>query len=325
MTALSCLLVFVIGFAAHRASLCTVRAVMQWLDAGQASMLLSFAKAVIWACWLAGVFVVLGLPLKGVPLVHSVWWFGIVGGFLFGAGAAINGGCSLSTLQKLADGDASVLLTLASFVLGVALVVTLQSHWLGLKLQAQTVWWVTMSQTARWVLLAALTFLVARELIQLWRARAPDLTPWQRLLLPHYKVAFSAMLLGLCSGLLFLLEGMWTYTNFLRAQTSALQTGTAAPDGWRVALVMALFLGMLASSLQQRAFRPRALLRHNWYRRVAGGLLMGSGGALVPGGNDTLLLVLIPTLSVQALASYLALLAGVASVMLPMRRERRPS
>jgi hypothetical protein len=36
---------------------------------------------------------------------------------------------------------------------------------------------------------------------------------------------------------------------------------------------------------------------------------MGAGGALVPGGNDTLILVLIPTLSRQAVASY-ASLAG---------------
>ena len=98
-------LVFLIGFAAHRASLCTVRAVMQWMNERKAGILLSFAKAVAWACLLSGVFVLLGLPVKGVPLTHSLWWVSIAGGFLFGMGAAINGGCSLSTLQKLADGD----------------------------------------------------------------------------------------------------------------------------------------------------------------------------------------------------------------------------
>jgi hypothetical protein len=43
---------------------------------------------------------------------------------------------------------------------------------------------------------------------------------------------------------------------------------------------------------------------------------------LVPGGNDTLILVLIPTLSLQAMASYVALLAGIGSVMMVMRSVR---
>lgn len=53
---LSVWLVFLIGFAAHRASLCTVRAVMQWLDDHKASVLISFIKAAAWSCLLAGVF-----------------------------------------------------------------------------------------------------------------------------------------------------------------------------------------------------------------------------------------------------------------------------
>lgn len=320
---LSFVLVFLIGFAAHRASLCTVRAVMQWFDERQTSILVSFAKAVAWACWLAGGFVLLDLPFKGLPLVHSVWWLSLVGGFLFGVGAAINGGCSLSTLQKLADGDASLLLTLLAFVLGVALAVATESLWLSLALQPQTLWWMTLPTSLRWSLVAILTLWVGRELTQLWRSRARDQTAWQRLLAPRYSLAFSAMLLGVFSGLLFLLEGMWTYTNYLRAQTSALQIHTAAPGWWRAVLLAALFLGMLASSLQRRSFQRRALLRQNRHRRFFGGLLMGAGSALVPGGNDTLLLVLIPTLSLQALASYLALLAGVASVMLAMRQMPR--
>ena len=42
----------------------------------------------------------------------------------------------------------------------------------------------------------------------------------------------------------------------------------------------------------------------------------------MPGGNDTLILVLIPTLPIQAVASYIALLAGIAAVLLTMRLGR---
>jgi hypothetical protein len=78
---LSVLLVFLIGFAAHRANLCTVRAVMQWLDDHKASVLISFIKAAAWSCLLAGIFVLFGLPIKGVPVTHGVWWLGIFGWF----------------------------------------------------------------------------------------------------------------------------------------------------------------------------------------------------------------------------------------------------
>lgn len=38
----------ILGFAAHRASICTVRAVAEILSTGRAYCLLSFGKAVLW-------------------------------------------------------------------------------------------------------------------------------------------------------------------------------------------------------------------------------------------------------------------------------------
>jgi hypothetical protein len=50
---------------------------------------------------------------------------------------------------------------------------------------------------------------------------------------------------------------------------------------------------------------------------------MGLGGALIPGGNDTLLLRLIPALAPNSLYSYLLLILGVAFGWLLQRRLRR--
>lgn len=46
---------------------------------------------------------------------------------------------------------------------------------------------------------------------------------------------------------------------------------------------------------------------------------MGIGSTLVPGGNDTLILSAIPTLSLWALFNYLSLLSGIGAVMLVTR------
>jgi hypothetical protein len=59
-------------------------------------------------------------------------------------------------------------------------------------------------------------------------------------------------------------------------------------------------------------------------QRFAGGWLMGVGGALVPGGNDTLLLGAMPSLSTQAVGAYAALLAGIAATFAIMERLRVP-
>jgi len=51
----------------------------------------------------------------------------------------------------------------------------------------------------------------------------------------------------------------------------------------------------------------------------AGGIVMGLGGAMMRGGNDTLVLTGLPTLSPQALGAYAAMLAGIALAVLAMR------
>lgn len=317
--ALGFLLVFVIGFAAHRASLCTVRAVVQWLDERKASVIISFVKAAAWSSLIAGVFVLLGLPLRGVPQIHGVWWLGIFGGFLFGMGAAINGGCSLSTVQQLADGDSSVLLTLLAFVVGVTGTIALQNLWQTQTAQTRPLWWAGLTLTQHVLLLSLLALWAVRELRCLWHRRNQTLPVWQRLVALRYRLSFGALIVGVSSGLLFLLEGAWTYTNYLREQTKAIVFEGVAPGWLRSALVLTLFAGMLTSSMQRGSFRWRWPDPSSWRRRSLGGVLMGAGGAMVPGGNDTLILVLIPTLSIQAFASYIALLAGIACVLLAMR------
>ena len=51
---------------------------------------------------------------------------------------------------------------------------------------------------------------------------------------------------------------------------------------------------------------------------------MGAGAALVPGGNDTLLLSALPTLALQATIAYLSLLAGIAMALWLLRKANVP-
>ena len=97
--AVSLLIAILPGFGSHRASLCTVRAVGE--------ILASLAKAALWA-------VVVSLPTRWLTepnimpgaLLHATT---PLGGFLFGVGAAVNSGCSFSTLGHVAERGLSYL------------------------------------------------------------------------------------------------------------------------------------------------------------------------------------------------------------------------
>jgi hypothetical protein len=90
-------------------------------------------------------------------------------------------------------------------------------------------------------------------------------------------------------------------------------------------LVVAMLVGMASSAWQRRSLQLRYPSRlREWFRHVTGGILMGLGAAMVPGGNDTLLLGGLPTMTGSALLTYLSLLVGIASGLGILRLARVP-
>jgi hypothetical protein len=309
---LSLLFVAVMGYAAHRASLCTVRAVAAVMRDGRADMLLAFGKAVLWAAAVSGVLLtVFDLP-GPVVLAREPAGFAIAGGFLFGAGAAINGGCSLSTLTRLADGDRSMLLTLAAFAAGVAAWSAFEAAGQATTLSALASPWKS-RQPWMPVAFAILVIWCSSEAFSLSGIATPAGSLPSRA--SSYPLPLAAALLGIGGGMLYGVEGAWSYTNFLRASISRAWGPEAGPGAFHALLVLALLGGMFLAARGRASRPPRPALAEVWRARVAGGALMGIGGALVPGGNDTLLLAAIPTFSLQAILSYAALLAGMTATL----------
>src|SRR5262245_6774576 len=98
------LLTAIAGFAAHRASVCTVRAVLEIWHARTARMLTSFLKTALWAALVFGALTLFA-PGQSMLAALEPRPLAVAGGFLFGFGAACNGACSYSTLQRIADGE----------------------------------------------------------------------------------------------------------------------------------------------------------------------------------------------------------------------------
>ena len=113
-------LAVLLGFTAHWAGLCMVRTVAEIISTRKAYMLVTILKTVLWVMAVS-VPILLFLPGTATPnRSYAITVASITGGFLFGVGAAVNGGCAFSTLGHLANGNLWMLTTLFGFCIGVA-------------------------------------------------------------------------------------------------------------------------------------------------------------------------------------------------------------
>ena len=311
-----------VGFFADRTSICTVKAVVEIFTTRRAFMLLSFAKTVlwvtgvtIWLVWWIG-------AARPASLSFGISWFSICGGVLFGIGAVFNGGCAFSTLTRLGSGNLGMLVTLSGFAAGVTIfeLIGFSADGIGIVRVAPLF---ELNHVAATVMGLALTFWMIWELLRLWRT-APG-GRWSTLLLsPRFRLSTAAAVIGVSNGILYTYLGTWSYTHTLRSSVEQMIVPADVGAGQVSAamlwwLFLALVVGVVVSSVLSRRFVLDWRALAGWQGFLWGGILMGLGAALVPGGNDVLLLNAIPGLSPHALPAYLAMLAGIAIALMVVK------
>ena len=340
---LAIVLALILGFAAHRASICTVRAVaevmtprhvstfvnvdpsMQWvwkaawfLSSRRASMFASVGRSVLWV-WALTLPVFWLMPSAGSGILGwQLSGMAMLGGLSFGLGAALNGGCAYSTMARLVDGDGRMLAAIAGFAGGV-LVFTALAGW---ELLARPTPAPALITTALpWLGLLAIPMLLwaLYEAVRLWRSRDRSMRLVDLLLATRYRLSTAALLIGLPGALLFLLFGPFGYTATFELVIEGAFGTRPWPPTMRWVLLIAVLCGMLASTVQRGSFRIDWRPRREWLLNAAGGAFMGFGTALAPGGNDALVLYGIPIVSPYALPTYAALAVGVAVGLMLMR------
>ena len=321
-------LAFVLGFAAHRASICAVRAVAEFQHAGTGFMAASILKSMLWVILVTLPFFWVTMPsgpyLGGWALTATA----VAGGFLFGVGAGINGACAYSTMTRLADGEGRMVATIAGFALGVLVFVWL----IGLgTVERPTPAPTQFSQVANWaaVIVVGLGALAVFELVRLWRQRDSEIRLHHRLLAPKYRLSTAALLIGLCGAAIYLLFGSAGYTSTFEVIIEGALGTKDWPATGRWLLLLAVLAGMVASTLQRGSFRLDVKPRTDWLRNAGGGVLMGLGAAMAPGGNDVLVLYAAPLFSPHALpalaAMVLGIFGGLAFMKMLFRVEMRVS
>lgn len=315
---LASVLAAVLGFAVHRANVCTVRAVAEIFSTRRAYMLAAFAKTALWV-------MAITLPLAwwlGDAAVSATTWpaslNALLGGFVFGMGAAFNRGCAFSTLAKLADGDLSRLASVSGFALGVCAygaLVTAQIVHAAEPLEHEFM----KPGLAGIVVVAVLWIWGCAEIVRLVRSRESAVTWRHRLRTDVYRLSTAAILLGLANGAIYVLVGAWPWTTVVSGMVGAGLGMAPPPPGALWILLAAVLAGMSLSSWDRGSHELRWRLSRAWIVQLLAGGLMGLGAALAPGGNDVLILHSIPSLSPHALPALAAIIVGIAVPMVAMR------
>jgi len=141
----------------------------------------------------------------------------------------------------------------------------------------------------------------------------------KRLLAPRYKLSSAALVIGVCNGILFFIYGIWLHTRLLGETARYLILDAPRPDTFLWVLFGALLIGVTISAIHSRRFSFRWRPEGKWFLYSGGGILMGFGGAMIPGGNDVIWLYALPSLSLHAVPALLSIFAGIALTLLALR------
>ncbi len=289
------------GFLVPRSTTCAVAAVLEVLDRGRAWRFGGFALASLSAMvflWPIAWFT--PLPIHFAPSIMPSALI-ILGGLVFGMGAALNGACVFGTLTKIVSGDTSYLFVLPGLWLG-ALVLGLT----GISVQPHMMAPTTLATPSTLPLLfwgGAFTLLV--------------LTVW--LFLRHGKgnKASAMVAIGVIGGLLYTIHPAWNYSvaihDFAQAIVSAPQH---MADGLLPFLVGAACFGGVTSTLAAGTFKLKSPSLRGSTGSMLGGFLMAFGLVMIPGGNDGLILFLLPSLIGSAALAYVAMNVGILGTLL---------
>lgn len=264
------------GLAIQRGSTCTVAAVEEWLATRRLTRLAALVEASLWVG--AGLLLArLAGHTMVLPPGYAPGAWTLAGAALLGSGAVLNQACVFGTVARLGSGQWAYVATPLGFYLGSASAGRLFAAPMPMALG-------TVPPLGAWPVAAAglLGAALLWRAVALFAARGARCAGWS----PHN----ATLVIGLAFAALLALVGAWTYTDLLAEMARGMAQGLPA----RATLGGALLAGALAGGWQGGKLQWHGLAPATLLRCAGGGLLMGWGSALIPGGNDGLVLVGMP-------------------------------
>jgi toxin CptA len=293
------------GFAIQRGATCVVAAVDEWSTQRRSTRLRALVEAALWVA--GGLLVARALgALPHAPDGHALGGWTVAGAMLLGGGAWVNRACVFGAIARLGTGEWAYVATPFGFYAGCAALPPRMA--MPLPAEASPVWHAPMAP-----LLAGFGAFAAWRVFTGLRAWRRGTMAWT----PHV----ATTTIGLAFLAMLLLVGAWAYTDALAELAQGMAMGLAARLALFACLLAGALLGGWHAGRWSRAWPPAQA----WVRCFIGGLLMGWGSGLIPGGNDGLILVGLPLGWPYAWVAFAVMVATVALAIRLSAAFRRPA
>ncbi|CZF82807.1 putative inner membrane protein [Grimontia celer] len=282
------LFLFTLGYLAQTTGLCLVKGVNQALDKRPQFLIAILLSGVLgWVSLLVAEMMVIDVPFR----VYAIQWTALLGGVLFGFGAAINLGCGVSTISKLSRGDTLMIATVSGWLIGWILLASVAED-LPPRLSSALPQWHLHALIVASIIIGAGILLIKKWDTRLW---------------------ISMLTIGLMASLTFLYEPKWTPSGYLSDLSLSVweETHERWPSMERTLLLLALVGGMASAALITRSFKLSIQHFYQYWRHLFAGILMGIGASLAGGGNDSQLLLSLPAFSPSGFTAVLSMLFGI--------------
>ncbi|MDI7864671.1 YeeE/YedE family protein [Rhizobiaceae bacterium n13] len=274
---------FVLGFAMNRGSICTVIATKELVSERRPARFIALVECAAWAALVYAI-------LETEPIMEAGWSslvYLVPAAIFLGIGTYINGSCVFGSVGHIGNGEIEFVFTF----LGIYAVLYTETAFD--LLSDQPVASTPPSLGATLLSLALLAIVATRFSV----SRRSE-TNFRRLTLAMGTV-------GVTSTALAILAPGFSITASFGPIASVSVVGAA--------ISVCMFGGSFVSArLGKHGFRLKWPTVKAMVKRTLAGTLMGLGALLIPGGNDTLLLIGLPAGAWQAALAYVLFVATVA-------------
>jgi hypothetical protein len=274
-------LAFLLGFALNRGSTCAVIAMTELVQERRPARFVAFLECTLWGALTYAAWHL----MPGSETRWSGFGFAATGGTIFGVGAFVNGACAFGSVGHLGNGDTEFGFTF----LGMYAVATIAG--LGGLFPAVMASPMSLAIAPPVAVLMLIGFAVLRFVLQ------------RRNVTAYRNMTCAMLAVGVAYATIILLKPGWSI---------ALSHAQPLPPA-SVVIVAAMFAGSVFSrALSRSNYRVKWPSFRGAARRLLGGIMMGVGAVLIPGGNDTMLLVGLPQGAEEAVLAYLLFAASIA-------------
>lgn len=292
-----------LGAALARANSCTVASARRLVFDRNPDWLLGLGIAISWAGVTLAAVAMFARQVVVFTAALPLNWPVLAGGAILGIGATINQGCFLGCIARLGRGELAYTFTLAGIALAISVLPVLRIPLHPVEATSG------FGENDRIEVLSVGILFLPLAFYGVWR--------WWRF---RRQTVLALIVVGLAGGAVYACNPDWSYA-------SGLQKVIASGGNPSILLAesgaLAVVVGVMFSAISAGTFLLQLPNTKTAATRLAGGLLLGTGAMLVPGGNDTLMLWAIPGVTLYGLVAYGIMILTIVALMALMQRSPR--